>query len=135
MGASARTKDLEDETRTVDHLRLPTALEIALLNRRQRAVDDDQPDLLLRDLGPERVDAAAADQRARNRTRETNDVTADDIEADRLGKPDRLVETSIERTGDTTIGRPVARRRFQSGMDDKGTARCRRQNRGGTAQG
>ena len=132
MGAGARTKNFEDEPGAVDDFGLPAPLQIALLHRRQRAVDDDKADLALRDFRAEGINAAAADQGARRGPVEADNLAADDIEIDRAGKADRLVETGIKRARGT-VGRPAAGRDLQGGMNDEGAAR-RRQTVGGQAR-
>ncbi len=44
LGACSLTKNFENETRTIDDLDVPLFLQIALLNRRQRMIDDNKPD-------------------------------------------------------------------------------------------
>ncbi len=49
MGARALAEDFEDQPGAVDDLGLPASLEIALLHRRQCAVDHDEPDRVVFD--------------------------------------------------------------------------------------
>ena len=42
----APAEDLENESGAIEHLRPPCRLEIALLHRRERMIDDDEPRLL-----------------------------------------------------------------------------------------
>jgi hypothetical protein len=121
MGPGASAKDFEDEAGAVDDLGLPLPLEIALLHRRQGAVDDNEADFLLGDHLAKRFDPALADQRRRDRPAEANDLAGNDIEVDRLGEADRLVEPGVERASGA-VARLVAGRGLQGGMDDKGAA-------------
>ncbi len=61
MGAGARAEDLENEPGSVDHLGLPAPLEVALLHRAQRRIDDDEADRALGDDGAQILDVAAAE--------------------------------------------------------------------------
>src|SRR5579872_2334729 len=131
MGAGACAEDFENEPRAIDDLSLPAPLQIALLHRRQRAIDDDEADLLLVDRRAEGVDAATADQGARRGPREAHDLTADDIKIDRPGETDRLVEPGIE-GANGTVARLVTAHSLQGGMNDEGTAR--RRGRAGSGQ-
>jgi hypothetical protein len=97
MRARPRAKNLKDQTGAVDDLGFPLALEIALLHRRQRAVDDDEPDFLLGDLFAERFDPALADERPRYGPVEANDLAGNDVEIDRPSEANSLVEPGIER--------------------------------------
>jgi hypothetical protein len=92
-----------------------------LLHRRQSAVDDDEADFFLGDGFAKSFDPALAEQRRRNRPAEANDLAGDDIEVDRLGEADRLVEPGVERARGA-VARLVAGRGLQGGMNDKGAA-------------
>src|SRR5579862_4286527 len=83
MGTSPRTENLENEAGAVDDLGLPLAFEIALLNRRQRPIDDHEPDLLLGDDLAQILDPALADQRSRGWPVEANNFAGNDIEIER----------------------------------------------------
>ena len=54
-------EDLEDQSGAVEHLGLPRRLEIALLHRRERVIDDDQPRLLGAHQPVELFDLAGAE--------------------------------------------------------------------------
>ncbi len=64
-GRRALAEDLEDQPGAVDHLALELVLEIALLDRRQRAVDDHQLGFFLLAGGGDAFDLAFAEQRRR----------------------------------------------------------------------
>ena len=113
MGARPRAENFEDQAGPVDDLGLPAPFEIALLHRAQRGVDDDEPDLVFADQSAEVFDCAAAEQGARARARDAGDLGAHDIEADRPGEPDRLVEPRFDRAAGYFI-RSVVRAPFSA---------------------
>src|SRR5262249_5700098 len=85
-GATARARplaeDLQDQAGAVDHLALPGAFQIALLDRRERRIDERQVDRLSLDQGLEGLDGAAADQCGRRVAAETHDLGMGDREVD-----------------------------------------------------
>ena len=60
MGAGPRAENLEDQARPVDDLGLPAPLEIALLHRAQRSINDDEPNVVFADQPAEFLNCAAA---------------------------------------------------------------------------
>ena len=97
LGPGALAENLENQPGAVEHLGVQFLLEIALLHRRQRVVDDDQLRLaLLHDVGELRH-LAAAEQRCRARVGDRHDRRVDRIEIDGAGKPDRLVVACVRR--------------------------------------
>jgi hypothetical protein len=60
MRAGPLAENLQDQACPVDDLCLPAPLEIALLHRAQRGVDDDEPDVVFADQLAEAFDSAAA---------------------------------------------------------------------------
>ena len=99
MGTRPRAEDFEDQTGSVDDLRLPAPFKVALLHRRKRPVDHDETDRIFADKFAEIFDGAAAEQAARARAGDAGDFGANDIEMDRLRQADRLFEPRFERTG------------------------------------
>src|SRR6266550_5227276 len=60
VGARPCAENFEDQTGPVDDLCLPVFFEGALLHRAQRAVDNDDADLIVADQGTESVECPAA---------------------------------------------------------------------------
>jgi len=118
MGTRPRAENFEDQAGSVDDLRLPAPFKIALLHRRKCPVDHDETDRIFTDELTEIIDGAAAEQAARARAGDADNLSADDIETDRLRKADRLFETRFNRTG-KRFSRTASRRRFGCRMDDE----------------
>ena len=96
-------EDFEDEAGAIDDLRLPRLFEVALLNRRKYAVDDDKADALLADALGELVDLAGAEQRRRSRRDERHGERRDDLQVDGAGEAYRFFKAGI-----SVAGRPKA---------------------------
>ena len=93
--AGATPENLENQAGAVDHLGVERLLQIALLHRRERGVDDEEADLLgLRQRG-ELLDLALAHQRRGARRIGRHDHRAADIEIDGPREADRLVEPRL----------------------------------------
>ena len=86
VGARARAENLEDQAGAVDDLAFPGALEIALLHRRDRGIDDRDRDALIRDGFAELLDRAAAEQRRRPPALQLDDLGRGDLERDRRAR-------------------------------------------------
>src|SRR5690606_40872733 len=79
------SEDLQDEAGAVEHLCAPRALEIALLDGRDRVIDDDELDLVLGDEVLQLRDLPGPEQRSRLRPGDRNDQFRADLEIDGLG--------------------------------------------------
>jgi hypothetical protein len=95
MRARALAEDLENEAGTVDHLGLPAPFEVALLHRAERRIDDHQPDVVFGDQVAEDLDIAAAEKCPGGRSGNPNDLGANHIEVDGLGKADSFREAPL----------------------------------------
>ncbi len=67
LGPRPLAEDLEDQAGAVEHLGVEGLFEIALLDRRQRVVDDDQLRVLFLDDLAQFLNLAGAEQRRRPR--------------------------------------------------------------------
>jgi hypothetical protein len=88
----ALAEDLEDQSRAVDDLALELFLEVALLDRAERAIDDDELGLVLIAGDLDVADLTLAKQRRRPRLADRDDEAVDDLDTDREGEPLALVE-------------------------------------------
>src|SRR5262245_11609841 len=91
-------EDLENESGAIQHLRSPCRFEIALLHRGQRMIDDDEPGLFGAHQPSKLLDLAGADQRRGTRRFKWHQSACGDVEIDRSGKPNRLIETRLRRS-------------------------------------
>ena len=92
-GACALAEDLQDQAGAVDHLATPGALEVALLDRAERHIHADQPDLVVADALAEILDRAGAEIGRGPRPRHRHDVPDHDVEIDRARETDSLFKT------------------------------------------
>src|SRR6185437_16584488 len=88
-------EDVEDEPGAVDHLAVPSALEIALLHGRERRIDDHDGDALPGDRAAGGLDLPLAQQRRGTADPQREDGGMDDDQADRGGEADRLGEARL----------------------------------------
>ena len=114
-GAGAAAENLEDEPGPVDHLAAERLLEIALLDRRERAVHHDEIDRLGLRLAGDRLDLALAEIGRGPDRAERHGLGPDDVEIDRAREPDRLLAPRLR----TAQGAALARMRpGEIGADD-----------------
>ena len=90
LGRGALAEDVQDQPGAVDHLAGPGALQVALLHRRQRRIDDRDGDFLFRQGVAERGDLPLAQQRGRAADAQGEDSGMHDDEADRGGEAHRF---------------------------------------------
>ncbi len=119
MRARPRAENFEDQAGAVDDLAFPGALEIALLHRADRGIDDDDGDRLeLGDRLRPGVSTAPVPSSVAGRQRpQPNDLRRDDVEIDGACQPDRLVEPPLRRARAHRPARSARGR--EHGMDDQ----------------
>ena len=86
-------KNLEDQSGSIDDLRVPRFLKITLLHRRDDVIDDDKADFEIADGLFQLVHLAGAKQRRRTRFGERDDRRLDHVEVDRFRQADGFGET------------------------------------------
>ena len=94
-GRRALAENLEDQAGAVDHLGLGPVLEILLLDRGDRGVDDQQLGLRPADRVGDLLDLARAEQGGGLGLADAELEPVLDDHADRLGEPGRLVEPRL----------------------------------------
>src|SRR5262249_31670451 len=114
-GAGARmraaSKDFEDQAGAVDHLRAPGLLEIALLDRRERAVHDHNPGFVGLDEAGDLLDLALADIGRGPNVADRHDARRHHRKIDGAGEPDRLIKLGLGRAhGERRVHSRSARR-------------------------
>ena len=91
-GRRALAEDFEDQPGAVDHLALELFLQIALLDRAERTIDDDQFRFFLRCRNIDALDLALAEQRCRAYRADRHRESVSHHDADRTGEPLRLLQ-------------------------------------------
>ena len=121
MGARAFAEYFEDQPRPIDDFCLPPPFEVALLDRAQRPVDDNEPDTVVLDQPAQALDHAAAEESSGLRARDARDLGADYIEPYRARQPDRLFQPGFDRTRGALKLMPSGRR-LGCRMDNQGSS-------------
>src|SRR5690606_487036 len=98
LGVRTLAENFENEPRTVDDLDVPFLFQIALLHRRQRMIDDDQPNGLFVDSFGNGLHFSRAEQGRRSRIGNNDDFGMLDVEIDRPGKPYGFLKACLIRT-------------------------------------
>src|ERR1019366_4301044 len=93
--ASTAAKNFEDQSRAVDDLGRERFFQVALLNRRQGAVYDDEINVFRAYQSGKLGDVAFAEECSWTNLRERNDFFRDNLKADRAGKPESLEKTCL----------------------------------------
>ena len=97
-GRCALAEDFEDQPGTIDHLGGERLLQIALLDRRDRGIDDDERRLLHAHLLGELLDLARTEQRRRLGRAQAETDLVDHIQPDRGGETCCLVQSGLHRS-------------------------------------
>ena len=78
-------------------LAAPCLLEVALLDRRQRVIDDDETGAVVLGQLADLLDLALAEQRRRARRGKRHQQAVGDVEVDRLCQPDGFLPAILRR--------------------------------------
>src|SRR5690606_7785428 len=96
-GARATTEDLQNNASSIEDLGVQTFFQIALLHRRQRMIDEDQLDFVLRHQFRNLLKLASADQGRGTRIVDGHDLGMDRFEIDGACKSNGLVQARLWR--------------------------------------
>lgn len=124
LGLGAASEDFEDETGAIQHFRGPCLLQIALLDRRQRAIDDDEPRVVRLHQRSDFLDLALTEISRGAQLIQRGDDGVGDVEINGARETRRLFETGsgiADRAG-SIVTRTGARAAI--GTDHEGTARA-----------
>jgi hypothetical protein len=88
-------EDLEDQPGAIDHLDLQPFFQVALLDRREAAIDDQQFGFFVFQAGGDDLHLPAPEQRRRPRGADAESMRSAHLDADGERKPPCLVETGV----------------------------------------
>ncbi len=94
----ALAENFQDQPGAVENLQVPRRLEIALLHRGERMIDNDQARILGAHQPRQLFDFSATEQSRRPRIRHWHDPARLDVEMDRGGEADRFIEPRLRRS-------------------------------------
>src|SRR5437899_8549844 len=96
-GAGTPTEDFQDQPGAIEHLRTPDLFEIALLNRRERAIHHNNSGIIGFDEAGNLFHLALADECRRANAAERYDARGDHVEVDGTSKPDGFLKLRVGR--------------------------------------
>ena len=105
-GARPRAENFQNKRGAVEHLGVPRFFEIAVLNRRERGIDDNKTGARIAGVErcQNRFDFAGSDPRRGLWSDEGHNLAQQHFEVDRLGKPAGLLETRLGRPAPFVAG-------------------------------
>ena len=106
LGPSA--EDLKDQSSAVQYLGVPGLFQVALLDRRQRAIHDHQFDIVPGDQAEDLLDLALAEIGRRPDLADRRDQRIGDAEVDGARQPHRLLEPCLGIADARSIGRRLS---------------------------
>ena len=126
LGLGAAAEDFQDQPGAVEHLGVPGLLEVALLDRRQRAIHHHQFDLVPGDQADDLLDLALAEIGRGPDLADRRDQRIRDRQVDRARKPDGFLQPRLRAANDMLIRLRlgIAAAHSQIGADDNHPPGC-----------
>src|SRR5579875_1534221 len=112
-GTGPLPENLQDQSRAVDDLAVKRALQIALLDRAQPAIHDDDPNRQVSDETGQAVHRAGPEEAAWASLRQADHFRVNDLQQDRRCQPDRLGEPRFGRAAGILLA-PHGRMKHES---------------------